>query len=266
MPRGDSTPWAIVRDEVCGIAGKVSSRGAVPAQLVEAMCAAQVHRGPDSRGIHASDGAVLGIQRLRIIDLETGDQPIYNEDRSVAVVLNGEIYNYRELRRELERRGHRFATNGDTEVIAHLYEDHGADLVHQLSGMFAFAIWDAQRRRLLLARDRVGKKPLFYCERDGGLAFASELDSLMRDPEIPREVDPTSIDCYLAYGYIPAPRLDLARREEAAAGAHAGLGGRRARASSATGASTTRAKRRGAARRARGGAPRAARGRGASGG
>lgn len=169
------------------------------------MCAAQVHRGPDSRGIHASEGVALGIQRLRIIDLETGDQPIYNESRSVAVVLNGEIYNYRELRRELESRGHSFTTNGDTEVIAHLYEDHGAELVHKLSGMFAFAVWDLERRRLVIARDRVGKKPLFYAQGNGWLAFASELNALMTDSEISREVDASSIDSYLAYGYIPAP-------------------------------------------------------------
>src|SRR2546421_5331894 len=119
---------------MCGIAGKVSSSGDVPRGLVEAMCERQAHRGPDSRGIHRGDGVALGIQRLSIIDLETGDQPIYNEDRSVAVVLNGEIYNYRELRRELERRGHVFATHSDTEVIAHLYEDRGAALVNELNG------------------------------------------------------------------------------------------------------------------------------------
>lgn len=190
---------------MCGIAGKVSLRGDVPAALVEAMCERQKHRGPDSRGVHRSKGVALGIQRLRIIDLETGDQPIYNEDRSVAVILNGEVYNFRELRRDLERRGHTFSTKGDTEVIAHLYEEKGRDLVHELNGMFAFAIWDAPRRRLLLARDRVGKKPLFYSAGDGWLSFASELRALMVDTEIRREIDPSSIDCYLAYGYIPSP-------------------------------------------------------------
>jgi asparagine synthase (glutamine-hydrolysing) len=190
---------------MCGIAGIVSSQERVPADLIEAMCEAQRHRGPDSRGLHLEDGVGLGIQRLRVIDLETGDQPIYNEDRTVVVTLNGEIYNYRELRRELERRGHRFTTNGDTEVIAHLYEDHGPDLVRHLEGMFAFAIWDARRRRLVLARDRVGKKPLFYALVDGRLSYASELGGLMCDSAIPRRIDASSLDCYLAYGYIPAP-------------------------------------------------------------
>src|SRR5512132_4134296 len=116
------------------------------------MCDRQVHRGPVSRGIPRSGGVALGIQRLRIIDLETGDQPIYNEDRSVAVVLNGEIYNFQELRAELERRGHSFYTRSDTEVIAHLYEESGSDLVHELNGMFAFAVWDQRKQRLLIAR------------------------------------------------------------------------------------------------------------------
>ena len=169
------------------------------------MCEQQVHRGPDSRGIHHAEQVALGVQRLRIIDLETGDQPIYNEDRSVVVILNGEIYNYRDLRRELERSGHIFRTNGDTEVIAHLYEERGPALVRELNGMFSFAVWDERRRRLLLARDRVGKKPLFYAERNGWLSFASELGALMADSAIPREIDPSSIDCFLAYGYIPAP-------------------------------------------------------------
>jgi len=191
---------------VCGIAGKVDRDAGVPTALVERMCALQEHRGPDSRGIFSGEGVGLGIQRLRVIDLETGDQPVYNEDRSVVVVLNGEIYNYRELREELARRGHTFSTHGDTEVIAHLYEEHGANLVEHLDGMFAFALWDARRRRLLIARDRVGKKPLFYAARGGSLSFASELTALMADEEIPREIDPAALDCYLAYGYIQAPR------------------------------------------------------------
>ena len=123
------------------------------------MCAALEHRGPDSRGLHLEGQVGLGIQRLRVIDLETGDQPIYNEDGSVVVVLNGEIYNFRELRRDLLRRGHRFATEGDTEVIVHLYEEMGPRCVEALHGMFAFALWDQDERRLLLARDRVGRSP-----------------------------------------------------------------------------------------------------------
>jgi len=191
---------------VCGIAGKVSVRGSVSRELIERMCEAQVHRGPDSRGVHLAEGVGLGIQRLRVIDLETGDQPLYNEDRSVAVVLNGEIYNFRELRSELESRGHRFSSRGDTEVIAHLYEEMGPRLCERLNGMFAFAVWDESRRSLLLARDRIGKKPLHYFVGDGALGFASELGALMADPDIPRDLDPTALDCYLAYGYVQAPR------------------------------------------------------------
>jgi asparagine synthase (glutamine-hydrolysing) len=191
---------------MCGIAGQARADGApVAAATVAAMCAAQEHRGPDSRGLHVDGPVGLGIQRLRVIDVETGDQPLYNEDRTVAVVLNGEIYNYAELRRDLRRRGHRLATKGDTEVIAHLYEEHGVDCVHHLRGMFCFALWDERRRRLLVARDRVGKKPLFYAHRDGVLSFASELTALMADPDVPREVDPAALDAYLALGYVPAP-------------------------------------------------------------
>jgi asparagine synthase (glutamine-hydrolysing) len=174
--------------------------------VLEAMCQMQEHRGPDSRGIHLDGCAGLGIQRLRVIDLETGDQPIYNEDRTIAVVLNGEIYNYRELREELASKGHSIATKGDTEVIAHLYEDLGPGCVERLHGMFAFAVWDTRRRRLLLARDRIGKKPLFYSFRDGALSFASEIRSLLQDPEVPRDVDHHAIDSYLTYGYVPAPQ------------------------------------------------------------
>jgi asparagine synthase (glutamine-hydrolysing) len=191
---------------VCGIAGQVRSGGApVAPSLVHAMCAALEHRGPDSRGVHVAPGVGLGIQRLRVIDLATGDQPLFNEDGSVAVVLNGEIYNYRELRERLVRSGHTFSSSGDTEVIAHLYEEEGPACVRSLHGMFAFALWDARRRQLLVARDRVGKKPLFYCERDGALSFASELTALMEDGEVPRDVDPQAIDCFLTYTYVPAP-------------------------------------------------------------
>ena len=167
------------------------------------MCALLEHRGPDARGIHREGNAALGIQRLRVIDLDTGDQPVYNEDRSVVVVLNGEIYNYQELRGELSRRGHTLTTKGDTEVIAHLYEDHGADCVRMLHGMFAFALWDARRQQLLIARDRVGKKPLLYCLRDGVLSFASEMGALLADDEIAREIDHEALDAYLTLGYVP---------------------------------------------------------------
>ncbi len=192
---------------MCGIAGKVAAGKRVERSLIEAMGERQAHRGPDSRGVHAAEGVGLGIQRLAVIDLETGDQPIYNEDRSVVVVMNGEIYNYRELRDELRARGHRLATDGDTEVIAHLYEEFGDRCVERLAGMFAFALWDSSRHRLLIARDRVGKKPLHYFHAPAGdLSFASELAALAVDPAVPRQVDPGALDQFLAYGYIQAPK------------------------------------------------------------
>src|SRR3954453_3063430 len=184
---------------MCGIAGKVSADGPVDRALVERMCELIEHRGPDSRGIFADPCAVLGIQRLAIIDLETGDQPIYNEDRSLVVVLNGEIYNYRELRAELRSRGHHFETESDTEVIVHLYEEHGEACVERLRGMFAFALWDRRRERLLLARDRVGKKPLFYAFRDGELSFASETRAILQDSSVGRTVNYDAIDSFLHF-------------------------------------------------------------------
>jgi asparagine synthase (glutamine-hydrolysing) len=196
---------------MCGICGQVRWDARGPSEaLIESMCEAQRHRGPDSRGVHIDGSAGLGIQRLRVIDLDTGDQPIFNEDRSIVVVLNGEIYNFRELRAQLERSGHRFATRSDTEVIAHLYEQEGSRCVRSLQGMFALAIWDTRRRRLLLARDRVGKKPLFYSLRDGALSFASELPALLRDPEISRTLDPSALDAYFALRWIPAPHCAFA--------------------------------------------------------
>jgi asparagine synthase (glutamine-hydrolysing) len=195
---------------MCGIVGHARADGRAAARrLLECMCAGLEHRGPDSRGVFAHEEVGLGIQRLRVIDLDTGDQPVYNEDRSVVVVLNGEIYNYRELREGLARRGHAFTTQGDTEAIVHLYEEHGERCVEFLHGMFAFALWDRRRRRLLVARDRLGKKPLLYSLRNGNLSFASEMAALLADPEIPREVDRTALDRYLTYGYVPAPASAL---------------------------------------------------------
>jgi asparagine synthase (glutamine-hydrolysing) len=192
---------------VCGIVGQASTDGRPGDRAgLERMCAALEHRGPDSRGLHIDAGVGLGIQRLRVIDLATGDQPIFNEDGSIAVVLNGEIYNYRELREHLERSGHSFRTRSDTEVIAHLYEEAGAELVHRLHGMFALAVWDARRRLLLLARDRAGKKPLYYAQLGGELSFASELGALLQDERISREVDHRALDAYLAYRWVPAPK------------------------------------------------------------
>jgi asparagine synthase (glutamine-hydrolysing) len=190
---------------MCGIVGKVSMADRIDEPLVAAMCAAVEHRGPDSRGMYVRDGVGLGVQRLRIIDLKTGDQPIFNEDGSVVVVLNGEIYNYKELREMLRARGHVFATDGDTEAIVHAYEEFGTECVDHLRGMFAFAVWDASERRLFVARDRVGKKPLVYSVADGTLWFASEIRALLEDPEIDREIDLNAIDSFLRLQYVPAP-------------------------------------------------------------
>jgi asparagine synthase (glutamine-hydrolysing) len=195
---------------MCGIAGKLVVGGRVEPSLVERMCASLVHRGPDSAGLFVEDGVGLGARRLAVIDLEGGDQPIVNEDGSVVVVSNGEIYNYLELREQLLAAGHRLATRSDTEVIVHLYEDLGERCVDRLRGMFAFALWDRRARRLLLARDRVGKKPLFYCQRGDSFWFASEPRAILVDPEVPRTVDYQAIDSFLHYNYVPHPRSAFA--------------------------------------------------------
>jgi asparagine synthase (glutamine-hydrolysing) len=188
---------------MCGITGKVSLRGNVDASLIERMCSVIEHRGPDSRGVFVGGGVGLGVQRLAIIDLQTGDQPIFNEDQSIVVVLNGEIYNYRELRSSLVAEGHRFASHSDTEVIVHLYEDRGDDCVKMLRGMFAFALWDARRERLLLARDRIGKKPLYFSFDGTSLWFGSEAKAILQDPSINRDVDYAAIDAFLHYRHVP---------------------------------------------------------------
>jgi asparagine synthase (glutamine-hydrolysing) len=191
---------------MCGIAGLIGgdySRESAE-QLIDRMCQVIRHRGPDDQGTWVGDGVALGMRRLSIIDLAGGQQPIFNEDRSILVVFNGEIYNYRELQQELRRRGHSFSTDCDTEAIVHAYEEYGDDCVLHLRGMFTFAIWDLKRRRLLAARDRFGKKPLNYYWDGRRLIFGSEIKSIL-EAGIPREVDPIALDEYLAYGYVPAP-------------------------------------------------------------
>jgi asparagine synthase (glutamine-hydrolysing) len=185
---------------VCGIAGVASRSGAVDPERLRAMSATLVHRGPDSDGVLVDGPVGLAARRLSIIDLETGDQPIANEDGTVHVVQNGEIYNYRELRAGLERAGHRFRTQSDTEVLVHLYEEHGEAFAERLRGMFAVAVWDAGRNRLVLARDPFGIKPLYYRIDAEGLAFASELRALPRG-----EVDHDALEAFLAFNSIPAP-------------------------------------------------------------
>jgi asparagine synthase (glutamine-hydrolysing) len=175
---------------MCGIAGIFDLEGrTVRRAEVEDMCSAIVHRGPDAQGLHLSRGVGLGMRRLAIIDLATGDQPLSNEDGSVWVVFNGEIYNFRELRRELLGRGHHFRTTGDTEVLVHLYEERGERMVDELRGMFTFALWDERKRRLLLGRDRLGIKPLYYALVDGRLLFASELKALLRVSGLERRIN-----------------------------------------------------------------------------
>jgi asparagine synthase (glutamine-hydrolysing) len=191
---------------MCGIAGAVATDEEIEGGLVARMCDLLDHRGPDSRGSFEEPGVALGVARLAVIDLEHGDQPIANEDGSVMVVCNGEIYNYRELRAELVSRGHRFSTESDTEVIVHLYEELGERCVESLRGMFAFALWDRRTRSLMLARDRVGKKPLLYAEAGGRLWFASELRAILASEDVPRELDHGAIDLYLHYQVIPSPR------------------------------------------------------------
>ncbi len=193
---------------MCGIAGKVcfDRHATIDPCLLERMTDAIRHRGPDDGGVWV-DGAVgLGNRRLSIIDLsERGHQPMSNEDGSVWIAFNGEIYNFAALRAELTAQGHVFRSNTDTETIVHLYERDGVDCVSRLRGMFAFAIWDAPRRRLFVARDRLGKKPLFYYQGRDALVFASEAKAILQDSDVPREVDAEAIRLYLTYGYVPSP-------------------------------------------------------------
>lgn len=192
---------------MCGIVGKLhfDNTCVVHPQLIRDMCATITHRGPDDEGVYAHGPVGLGMRRLSIIDLAGGQQPIANEDRTVWVVFNGEIYNYRELRPLLEAKGHQFATHSDTEVIVHLYEEYGEDFPTHLRGMFAIALWDTAQETLILARDRLGKKPLYYAEHAGRLVFGSELKTLLVDG-LPRDVDPQALHEFLSYNYIPGPR------------------------------------------------------------
>jgi asparagine synthase (glutamine-hydrolysing) len=189
---------------MCGIAGSTED---AQGSVVRRMCATMRHRGPDDEGIHsdAASGLSIGIRRLAVMDPEGGHQPLCNEDRSVWVVLNGEIYNHRALREDLRERGHRFATSSDTEVLVHLYEEYGDAMVHALEGMFAFALWDERKARLLLARDRFGEKPLYLHEHAGELTFASEITALLEAKPSLRELEPSAIDAFFVFAYVPGP-------------------------------------------------------------
>lgn len=190
---------------MCGIAGFLTPGRPADVALLQRMCDAMRHRGPDDEGQYVSGPLAIGMRRLSVIDIATGQQPMSNVTGTVWVVFNGEIYNFPDLRRQLQRLGHAFRTAGDTECLIHLYEEYGDDCVDHLRGMFAFALWDAAQQRLLLARDRVGKKPLYYRLCGGGIWFGSELKSLVQDPTFPRRVDPIALHHYLSYHYVPAP-------------------------------------------------------------
>ena len=195
---------------MCGITGWASLDTSTPPPdgaraLLHSMCERMTHRGPDSEGLMVKTGVGLGMRRLAIIDLQTGEQPALSEDGQVAVILNGEIYNYQSLRARLEERGHNFRSTSDTEVLPHLYEEYGRGMVEHLNGMFAFALWDARRRRLLIARDRFGEKPLYWGVFDGALLFASEPKVLLAHPAVRPSLNLEALRQYLSFDYVPAP-------------------------------------------------------------
>jgi asparagine synthase (glutamine-hydrolysing) len=195
---------------MCGITGWATLDTRMPPSegargLLHSMCERMTHRGPDSEGLMVSTGVALGMRRLAIIDLQTGEQPVTSEDGQISVILNGEIYNYRSLRAGLERSGHRFRSESDTEVLPHLYEEHGKEMVNHLNGMFAFALWDARARRLFIARDRFGEKPLYWGVFDRTFLFASEPKVLLAHPAVHPSLDLDALRQYLSFDYVPAP-------------------------------------------------------------
>ncbi len=194
---------------MCGITGWINLEQPNAKDHIEAvlhsMCASIVHRGPDSEGIWMDDTVALGMRRLSIIDLHTGDQPVFSEDKSIVVMMNGELYNYREVRDSLEKRGHKFVTQTDTEIVPHLYQEYGEDFVDHINGMFAIALWDTRKKKLVIARDRFGEKPLYYGVFDGKLLYASEPKALLAHPSVKAELDLDALRHYLSYDYVPAP-------------------------------------------------------------
>ena len=192
---------------MCGIAGKfnLDPNQPVDGDRIDRMTTALVHRGPDGSGLYIGPGIGLGHRRLSIIDLATGAQPLSNENETIWVTFNGEIYNFAEIRHDLEQRGHAFKTHSDTEVIVHAYEEWGVESVQRFRGMFAYAIWDEPRRRLVLVRDRLGVKPLYFSATKEGITFGSELKAIVQDPAVSREWSPAALDAYLALQYIPTP-------------------------------------------------------------
>jgi len=197
---------------MCGISGilHLAADTVTEQPLLERMNNSLSHRGPDEAGVHIEPGVALGHRRLSIIDIASGQQPLFNEDHSVVVVFNGEIYNFHTLAEELKNLGHQFRTHSDTEVIVHAWEEWGEDCVTRFRGMFAFAVWDRNRRQLFIARDRLGIKPLYYALLDDGqLLFGSELKALLAHPALPRDLDPLAVEDYFTYGYVPEPRTIL---------------------------------------------------------
>jgi asparagine synthase (glutamine-hydrolysing) len=194
---------------MCGIAGWINLENKTSQNDGEAvlhrMCERMKHRGPDSEGLWLEDQVALGMRRLSIIDLHTGEQPVYSEDKSVVVVMNGELYNFREVRSDLEKRGHKFATNTDTEILPHLYEEYGEAMLEHINGMFAFALWDKNKKKLLIARDRFGEKPLYYGVFAGKLIFASEPKVLLENPSVKAEINMDALRSFLSFDYVPAP-------------------------------------------------------------
>lgn len=192
---------------MCGIAGMLDRTGGIiDGVFIKRMCDVMSYRGPNDEGYYMSGNFCMGMRRLSIIDLSTGKQPIHNEDKSIWTILNGEIYNFRELREALEKKGHRFYTKTDTEIIVHLYEEYGEDCMRWLSGMFWFAIWDELKKKLLLARDRIGEKPLYYASVNGKFLFGSEIKCLLQSQDVSKRIDLQSLDSYFSFLYIPAPR------------------------------------------------------------
>ncbi len=193
---------------MCGITGWINlkqSKENHTESVLHSMCERIVHRGPNSQGLWLDDTVALGMRRLSIIDLHTGDQPVFNCDKSVIVMMNGELYNYREVRAELEKKGHKFITKSDTEILPHLYEEYGEDLVDHLNGMYAFSLWDTRKKKLIIARDRFGEKPLYYGVFDGKLIYASEPKAMLAHPSVKAELDLDALRHYLSYDYVPAP-------------------------------------------------------------
>ena len=187
---------------MCGIAGIIGEENK---QLIQRMCDVIEHRGPDDSGFFIDTGISLGMRRLSIIDVSGGKQPIHNEDETVWVMYNGELYNYLELKQELEKLGHKFYTKCDTEIFVHAYEQYGDMFVEKLRGMFGFAIWDTKNKKLILGRDRLGKKPLYYTISDGKLIFGSEIKSILLHPDVKRSVNSRALHHFLSLQYVPGP-------------------------------------------------------------